>query len=326
MACVRLPDDMIVAIARLHETARPLLNMIATCKSWRSALIARDAELCKVVALRRFPRLAHIVRHMEQGKSINWKNVYENQRKAEESKPARCVQVTAADHLSQYIFTIELLDEKGAEMSSWTDTFLLSGASTFLAKLPGCYSRVAELFEYLEDNTDVLDEDYEDKEPADWTLRCFLTGSLDMASTVKLYDGTYGDEWYGTNVNNFAEGPRYPFMFENSALPLKHVLNLMGAHGEQTEEMQFRVQPSLFLYAPPDEAEAPHVLLDFFACGEDPMEGDQLLEPSHHLTTIIHALRSCLPHGAVACGAVGVNAFQTHARDDGFSEPVVLHF
>ena len=68
--------------------------------------------------------------------------------------------------------------------------------------------------------------------------------------------------------------------------------------------MQFRVQPSLFLYAPPDEAEAPHVLLEFYTCGEDPMEGDQFLDPQNHLTTIIHALRSCLPHGAVARGAV----------------------
>ena len=335
MTCVRLPDDMIVAIARVHETARPILTMIAACKSWRSAVIARAAELWRDVALRRFPRLAHIVCHAEKGKLIDWKMVYENQRKAEAAKPARCVPAQAADHLCEFVFTIELLDEDGSEMNSWTGTFEPAGTFTFLVKLSGCYSRVKERFDYFQahagEDWSIQNQLRMDQLPH-WTLRCFLTGRLDMSSTVKLYEGidVSGEIDDEHRANMFAQGPPgYPFMFANRPLPTKHVLNVLGVADPEEdvdEELHFRVHPSLFLYAPPDGAEAPHVLFEFYVCGMPRQDGaieDRLLDHEDQLSTIIHALRSCLPHGAVTRGNIPCT-HQPETREI-WSEAIVLN-
>ena len=85
-----------------------------------------------------------------------------------------------------------------------------------------------------------------------------------MSSTVKLYDDIYADdEWYGNFTNEFVQAQRYPFMFENRALPFGHVLNLRGLTVRRMRKCNF--ESRLAVPAPRPAKRRLHVLLDFYA-------------------------------------------------------------
>ena len=216
-----LPEDVIVAVARYHDWAPPLLDMLATCKSWRKALLARGSEVWEPIALRRFPRLTQVVAHRTTPGPIDYKALYEAQLGLEEVKRRR-LPASSLPKLSDFLFTFEVLEvvevnpargyyrtRNGAEefqvvhpreveekvVGSWTGVFEDWDGSPCRHSLEiHDMNWTDELFlQYLSTVTrpGFTEEDYDripERAHPELKCRCILTLRSDMTRTAVIYD------------------------------------------------------------------------------------------------------------------------------------------
>ena len=284
-----LPEDVIVAVARYHDWAPPLLDMLATCKSWRKALLARGSEVWELIALRRFPRLSQMVAHRTG--PLDYKALYAAQLGLEEmnkeSKRQR-LPASALPMLSDLIFTFELIWEMMVNpargpissgfmyprevhpivVGSWTGVFedfnggeLETDAFTWTNDHVLNYLRLVTRPGLTEEQYARIPEGAH----LDLYLRCIMTSRSDMTRTAVVYDAKL-DQGPSEMLD-----PDCMFMFNHKRLPYERLLYEWKPHPPRRSEYQGHI----YNHADDDESEGIIIMGDLRFWQED-TDGEEL--------------------------------------------------
>ena len=116
----------VLSLIALHGGAACLVQMLKTSQAWRAILLADANNLWKMLCLRRFSRLRHILEHASP--PTDFRLVYQQQLAAEHPEAVE-VQEPTFPSLTEYIFTVEV-HTRAVLIGSWSGA--LSSASDFL--------------------------------------------------------------------------------------------------------------------------------------------------------------------------------------------------